>query len=97
MTTVSPDAARSALRARWKQESDVECRYPELSLRVWATPEGMKLLALLYMPGGRYSRPLVVLQSAVWQPSEVTEVAVVDWGRRALAKWLEDQLVSPEE
>jgi hypothetical protein len=26
---------------------------------------------------------------AVWQPSEVTERAVVDWGRRALVAWLE--------
>ena len=72
------------------------CQYPELSLRVWASPEGVRLLALLYMPGERYTRPLIVLQAALWQPSEVTEVSVVDWGRRALAGWLEEQLVDPE-
>lgn len=73
------------------------CRYPELRLRVWAAPDGVHLRALLYQPGPKLGRSLVVLRSAVWQPHEVTEVAVVDWGRRALASWLEDQLVDPPE
>lgn len=97
MTTPSPDAARSALREYWAHESKIECQYPELTMRVWATPKGMRLMAMVYLPGEKYSRPLIVLQDAVWQPSEVTEVAVVDWGRRALVKWLEEQLVSSEE
>lgn len=66
-------------------------------MRVWAAADGVHLMALLYLPGPRVGRPLNVLQAAVWQPHEVTEVAVVDWGRRALASWLTEQLESSEE
>lgn len=97
MTTPLPDAARSAHHQRTEAEQRYACRYPELSLRVWATPEGMRVQALVYLPGERYQRVLVIVQDAVWQPSEVTEVSVVDWGRRALARWLEDQLQEPPE
>jgi hypothetical protein len=65
-------------------------------MRVWAAPDGVHLRALLYMPGPKLERQLVVLRNAVWQPSEVTEVSVVDWGRRALASWLAEQLESSE-
>lgn len=71
------------------------CLYPELRMRVWAGPDGVHLRALLYLPGPKLARELVVLRSAVWQPSDVTPVAVVDWGRRALVSWLEEQLVDP--
>ena len=96
MTTPSPDAARSAYHHRTDAEVRYACTYPELSLRVWATPEGMRIQALVYMPGERYQRALVIVQDAVWQPREVTEVSVVDWGRRALAAWLERQLLGTE-
>jgi hypothetical protein len=66
-------------------------------MRVWAAGDGIHLRALLYLPGPKLARSLIVLQSAVWQPREVTEVSVVDWGRRALARWLEEQLVSSAE
>lgn len=93
MSTVSPDAARSALRAHWEHASRICDSYPELSLRVYAAPDGMHLSAFLWLPGPHVGRPYLPLREAVWQPSEVTEVAVVDWGRRALASWLEEQLV----
>ena len=96
MTTPSPDAARSALREAWQEADRVACGYPELRMRVWAAPDGVHLLALLYMPGERYSRELITLQNAIWRPSEVTEIAVVDWGRRALAHWLAEQLESSD-
>jgi hypothetical protein len=75
----------------------VACMYPELRMRVWAQPDGVHLLALVYLPGEKYSRKVLTLQNAVWQPSDVTELAVVDWGRRALSHWLSEQLVSSEE
>lgn len=74
----------------------IECRFPELWLRVWATPRGIRLMAILYLSGPRYGRKVETIADATWQPSQVTEVAVVDWGQRALAAWLTKQLV-PEE
>jgi hypothetical protein len=53
----------------------------------------MHLSAFLWQPGPHVGRRYILLRQAVWQPSEVTEVSVVDWGRRALASWLEEQLV----
>jgi len=82
--------------ALYRDREAVACLYPELRLRVVAEPEGVHLVAVLYLPGPTLGRPLAVLQDAVWQPSEVTEVTVVDWGRRALARWLEDQLSQQE-
>jgi len=68
-------------------------RYPELILRVWACNDGVHLKALLLTPkGGEHPQPQTLME-AVWQPSEVTEVSVVDWGYRALRKWLEDQML----
>jgi len=95
VSTPSPDAARSALREAWAEEDRVSCAYPELRMRVFAAPDGVHLVALLYHPGPKYGRPMTILRRACWQPSEVTEVSVVDWGRRALASWLEEQLVAP--
>jgi len=95
VSTPSPAAARSALAEAWAEEDRVSCAYPELRMRVYAAPDGVHLVALLYGPGPKFGRPFQILRRAVWQPSEVTEVAVVDWGRRALASWLEEQLVAP--
>jgi hypothetical protein len=53
----------------------------------------MRLSAFLWLPGPHFGRQYLLLRQAVWKPSEVTELAVVDWGRRALASWLEEQLV----
>ena len=97
MSTSPAAAARSAIDEAWQEADRVACMYPELRMRVWAAPEGVHLRALLYLPGPKLTRELVVLQHAVWQPSEVTEISVVDWGRRALAKWLTEQLESSEE
>jgi len=91
-----PDAARSAQREAIAEADGVACAYPELRMRVYAAAEGVHLCALLYLPGPKVGRPLLVLRDAVWQPSEVTEVSVVDWGRRALASWLTEQLESSE-
>ena len=72
-------------------------RYPDLHLRVWAQPDGVHCLAYIQRcdAQGKLSRSEVA--RAVWRPSAVTEVSVVDWGRRALAKWLEDQVIPTVE
>lgn len=97
MSTIPPAAARSALREAWAEADRIADSYPELRMRVYAAEDGVHLVALLYGPGSHFERPYTVLQHAVWQPREVTDVAVVDWGRRALADWLERQLLEPED
>lgn len=97
MSPSSAAASRSDLLELWEEADRIMCAYPELQLRVCARPDGMHLRAVLWLPGQKVGRPYIVLQKAVWQPREVTEVSVVDWGRRALAKWLEEQLVSSAE
>ena len=92
MSTFGVAEARSAMRALWSQQDEYNCRYPELQMRVWAAPEGMRVAAVLWLPGPKFGRRALTLSEATWTPSEVTERAVVDWGRRALAKWLEEQI-----
>lgn len=74
----------------------IECRFPELWLRVWATPNGIRLMAILYLVGPRYGRRVETIADATWKPSQVTEVSVVDWGQRALSAWLARQLGAEE-
>lgn len=96
MSTGRSQEAREAVNRLYREREAVACLYPELRLRVVAEPLGVRLVAVMYLPGPSIGRPLIVLQDALWQPSEVTEVAVVDWGRRALAHWLTEQLESSE-
>lgn len=86
----------AALRAGWrphpgltKEALAVQWRYPQLRMRVWADPVGMHLLASVEQVGDDGRLKYKQIARAVWQPSEVTERAVVDWGRRALVAWLE--------
>lgn len=97
MTTGRAQEAKDAVARLFQERERVACMYPELRLRVVAEPHGVRLVAVIYQAGPSIGRPLIVLQDALWQPSEVTEVAVVDWGRRALARWLEEQLESSAE
>jgi len=91
--------AQEAVSRLFQEREAVACLYPELRLRVVAEPLGVRLVAVMYLPGPSVGRPVIVLRDALWQPSEVTGaslVAVVDWGRRALASWLTEQLESSE-
>jgi hypothetical protein len=91
-----------ALAAGWRphprntrENREVALRYPELSLRVWAELDGVHLYALIWYPVDGNQRRHVEIAKAVWQPSEVTEYSVVDWGRRALGRWLVDHPLDP--
>jgi hypothetical protein len=83
------DPARAALRAAKQEQMTAVAGLPSLHLLVWATRDGMRLSLVMYhsLPGAR--RSCTVLRDATWRPKEVSEVALVDWGRRALADWLE--------
>lgn len=76
-----PNLTREAIAYQW--------RHWQLHLRVWAQPDGMHVLSYIERMGadGRLEHHTVA--RAVWAPQSVSERAVVDWGRRALAAWLE--------
>jgi hypothetical protein len=93
---VSPDAARSALLQRIRDDEDISTMYPDFRLRIWAERDGVHLRAMVYMPGERFQRRVEVLKQAVWQPDEVTVGKVLEWGRRALLACLEERIGSSE-
>ena len=80
------------MKALWADQDRYCTRYPELQMRVWAAPEGMRVAAVIWLPGPKYGRKSLVIKEATWTPREVSETLVVEWGRRALASWLEEQL-----
>lgn len=63
--------------------------YPELTLRVWAKPDGMHISAAVSEPGQRFPRRWTVIASVVFQPREVTEEKVIQWGIGALSTYLQ--------
>lgn len=69
----------------------------QLNLRLWCEQDGVHLCAYVYRlaPAGRLEH--ISIAKASWRPSEVTEVAVVDWGRRALESWLRQQVLPSVE
>jgi hypothetical protein len=87
----------AAVAAGWRptqynlaDNARVRWMYPQLTLRVWAECDGVHLLA--YVQTQNAHRKLVheEVARAVWQPAGVTERDVVDWGRRALTRWLSE-------
>jgi len=80
------------MKAMWADQDHYACMYPELQMRVCASPQGIRLAAVLWLPGPKFGRASKVLAQATWAPADVTEAKVVDWGRRALAAWLDEQL-----
>jgi len=81
------EARRSRIAYR-KQADEIQLRFPELSLRIYATPVGMRLIASITYPGERWQRRVETIQEAVWTPGYVDERRVVEWGQRALGAWL---------
>jgi len=84
------DAARSALRKSREEQARKAAGIPSLHLLIWAAPQSMRLSLVLYhsLPGQR--RSCTVLRQAEWRPQRVSEKDLVEWGRRALADWLEN-------
>lgn len=82
-----PRLTRGAIAFQWTK--------PQLSLRVWAQLDGMHARAYVEWVGDDGRLVHHTIGQAVWQPPEVTERLVVNWGYRCLGKWLGDQ-VDPE-
>lgn len=89
----APAAPRSGRRPVTPLRDRTTNAYPELITRVWAMSDGMHLKAWMLVPSkGEYPNTVTIAE-AIWQPSEVTEVSVVDWAYRALRAWLEGQML----
>lgn len=79
-----PLVSKEATASRWAK--------PQLSLRVWATFDLVNLLAYVEWMADDGRLVHHTISTATWRSPEVTEQSVVEWGQRALAKWLGDQL-----
>lgn len=94
-------SAAAAKRAAWEAEKAAKRetlqRFPELLLRVWASPQGVHLMAEVRHPGRGPEDRWETIRKALWQPSAVTELSVVEWGERALRSWLEEQMLTTLE
>jgi hypothetical protein len=89
----------AALKAGWRPHPLLtdraiafQWRYPQLHLRVWAQLDGMHVLAYVEYMGEDARLVVHDVARAVWHPKEVTEELVVEWGQRALSRWLGDRL-----
>jgi hypothetical protein len=71
--------------------------FPDLHLRVWANIRGVNIHAYIDCSDGRGILRRTEVARALFQPSEVTEEKVVDWGRRALSHWLESRALAVEK
>lgn len=76
---------------------EVTERYPDLHLRVWAAHDGVHILSYIQRRDAAGALQVTEVARARFMPREVTELGVVDWGRRALAAWLEDQVLPTVE
>ncbi len=63
---------------------------PSLHLLIWPTPSAVRLSLVIYYSRPGMRRTCKVLRQAEWNPKEVTERALIDWGQRALSAYLQD-------
>lgn len=79
----------------YEERKRVDKQHPSLTLHCYATPRGVALHACVDQWGsdGRLHRTEIA--QAVWKPAKVTERLVVEWGERALRRWLETNLEDP--
>lgn len=75
-------------RPEWEVQRVLR-RYPELTLRVWARPDGVHISAAVSEPGEHFPRRWTVVAQVVFQPREVTEEKVIQWGMGALSTYLQ--------
>lgn len=83
-------------RPEWEVQ-EVMRRYPELTLRVWAKPDGVHIVAAVAEPGQGFPRRWKTVAQVVFQPREVTETRVIQWGMGALSTYLERQATEAAE
>ncbi len=84
------NAARSALLKARRAEAERRMGLPSLHLLIWPTPSAVRLSLVIYYSRPGQRRTCKVLRQAEWNPKEVTERTLIDWGQRALASYLQD-------
>ena len=60
--------------------------FPSLLVYAHATADGMRVSATLYRPLKAKNGEFEVLFRHQWKPREVTELAIVEWAEKALAR-----------
>lgn len=89
----SESAGKEAwLKARREREAAAAVAHavPSLHLLIWPTVDCLRLSLVIYYTRPGMRRTCTVLRQAEWRPQEVTVEKLVDWGRLALANWLQD-------
>ena len=88
MSSRPADAARSALYDAKQKALAQRMSLPSLHLLIWPTASAVRLSLVVYysVPGMR--RTCKVLRQVEWNPREVTERALLEWGHRAIAGYL---------
>jgi hypothetical protein len=81
------------LREEWRKAQEAlhgrVTSLPGLHLMIWPTADAVRLSLVLYYSTESQRRTCRVLRMAQWNPPEVTEEKLVEWGMKAMAHWLE--------
>jgi hypothetical protein len=88
--------ATVAAKARDAQKRAADA-LPSLYMHIYAAAEGVRVHAFVDRMDhlGRLQR--LEIAQVTFRPPAVTEMLVVEWGQRCLAKWLRDQVLGTHE
>lgn len=84
----------SSSSAAQRRQADVRRRFawwdtsPKLSLSLWPTRDGMRLVARYGEQTKSGQRNDRIILEATWAPQECTEAKIVDWAQRGLSAYL---------
>lgn len=71
--------------------------HPALMLHVWCNFEGVHVTAMVDWLDRHGKLQRIEVARASWKPPAVTEELVVEWGARALSRWLETRALAEAE
>lgn len=90
-------AQREADEAAYAARQRARMSLPELTLHVYAAPDGVCVDARLIVPAGRARTRQQTIASVKFRPAEVTEEKVVQWGIGCLSTWLQTRAEAAAE
>ena len=84
--------------AHWKGNRDLSeegkaftATHPSLYMHVWCNFSGVNVVAYVDWLNGKGRLIRTEVAKATWRPPEVTERLIVEWGERALSRWLSER------
>jgi hypothetical protein len=90
--------------ANWKPHRDLSpegkaftATHPSLYLHIWCNFSGVHCVAHVDWLDEKGKLVRLEIAKASWRPPEVTETLVVEWGERALSRWLESRQEGGEQ